>query len=248
MQRRDFLTGMSGLVTMPLMLPSAALAAQSARLKITDVRLIRIKMIRDKGILARRVDTPRGGLLVQIGGFTVTEVHTDQGLVGIGPGIPSENLETVKQMLVGKDPFDINQHAKTLYAPQRRWGASVEIALWDLLGKATDLPLYKLWGGGRDRVLPYAAMWGIGTVEDRVEIAIGLKEKGWRALKLRSGFRTMKEDIRVVELVRDAVGDDFHILCDGNKAPGDADANGEDPTYWNFGASPFEVGRLLLCA
>lgn len=116
MRRRDFLTGMSGLVTMPLMLPSAALAAQSARLKITDVRLIRIKMIRDKGILARRVDTPRGGLLVQIGGFTVTEVHTDQGLVGIGPGIPPENLETVKQMLVGQDPFEINRHARTLYA------------------------------------------------------------------------------------------------------------------------------------
>ena len=37
-----------------------------------------------------------------------------------------------------------------------------------------------------------------------------------------------------MELVREAVGDDFHILCDGNKAPGDADANGEDPTLWNF--------------
>ena len=178
MRRRDFLTGLPGLATMPLMLPQAALAAQSARLKITDVRLIRIKLIEDKGILARRVDTPRGGLHVQIGNFTVTEVHTDQGLVGIGPGIPPENIEAVKQLLVGKDPFDINQHAKALYRPQRRWGASVEIALWDLLGKATNLPLYKLWGGGRDKVLPYAAMWGIGTVEDSVEIAIGLKEDG----------------------------------------------------------------------
>ena len=75
MHRRDFLTGLPGLATMPLMLPQAALAAQSARLKITDVRLIRIKLIEDKGILARRVDTPRGGLHVQIGNFTVTEVH-----------------------------------------------------------------------------------------------------------------------------------------------------------------------------
>ena len=234
MHRRDFLSKLPGLATMPLMLPQAALAAQSARLQITDVRLIRIKLIEDKGILARRVDTPRGGLHVQIGNFTVTEVHTDQGLVGIGPGIPPENIEYVKNLLVDKDPFEINEHAAALYRPQRRWGASVEIALWDLLGKATDLPLYKLWGGGRDKVLPYAAMWGIGTVEDRVEIAIRLKEDGWRAIKLRSGFRTMEEDIRVVELVRDAVGDDFHILCDGNKAPGDADANGEDPTLWNF--------------
>ena len=133
-----------------------------------------------------------------------------------------------------KDPFDINQHAAALYAPNRNWGAPVEIALWDLLGKATDQPLYKLWGGLRDRVLPYAAMWGIGTPEDRAEIAARLKADGWRAIKLRSGFTTLKDDVRLVELVRKAVGDDFYILTDGNKAPGNADAAGEDPTLWNF--------------
>ena len=128
MRRRDFLTRLPGLVTMPLMLPQAANAAQAANLKVTDVRLIRIRMIQDKGILARRVDTPRGGLHVKIGGFTVTEVHTNHGLVGIGPGIPPENIESVKQLLVGKDPFEINKHAAALYRPHRRWGASVEIA------------------------------------------------------------------------------------------------------------------------
>ena len=97
MRRRDFLTGLPGLATMPLMLPQAAKAAQSARLKITDVRLIRIKLIEDKGILARRVDTPRGGLRVQIGNFTVTEVHTDQGLVGIGPWDPSRESSRVRE-------------------------------------------------------------------------------------------------------------------------------------------------------
>ena len=121
MRRRDFLTKLPGLATMPLMLPQAAQAAQGANLKVTDVRLIRIKLVEDKGILARRVDTPRGGLHVQIGNFTVTEVHTNHGLVGIGPGIPPQNIEAVKQLLVGKDPFDINQHAKALYRPQRRW-------------------------------------------------------------------------------------------------------------------------------
>ena len=81
MRRRDFLTKLPGLATMPLMLPQAAQAAQGANLKVTDVRLIKIKLVEDKGILARRVDTPRGGLHVQIGNFTVTEVHTNHGLV-----------------------------------------------------------------------------------------------------------------------------------------------------------------------
>ena len=66
MHRRDFLTKLPGLATMPLMLPQAALAAQAARLKITDVRLIKIKLVEDKGILARRVDTPRGGLTFRL--------------------------------------------------------------------------------------------------------------------------------------------------------------------------------------
>src|SRR6185436_4924346 len=110
----------------------------------------------------------------------------------------------VQNILVGKDPFDINQHAAALYAPQRVWGAPVEIALWDLLGKATNQPLYKLWGGLRDRILPYAAMWGIGTPEDRAEIAKGIKATGWRAIKLRGSFETFRDDIRVVELVRKA--------------------------------------------
>jgi L-alanine-DL-glutamate epimerase-like enolase superfamily enzyme len=45
-----------------------------------------------------------------------------------------------------------------------------------------------------------------------------LKAQGWKAIKYRSSFPTMKEDIRLVELARKAVGDDFGIMCDGNKA------------------------------
>jgi len=232
MRRRDFLKTLPAAAGLAVALPNAA---RAAKLKITDVRLINIRLIKDMGIVPRRVGAGNaGGLPIKIGGFSVTEVHTDQGLVGIGPGIDPSFIRNAKNILVGKDPFDINQHAAALYAPYRNWGAPVEIALWDLLGKIVDQPLYKLWGGLRDRVLPYAAMWGIGTPEDRAEIAARLKADGWRAIKLRSGFTTLKDDVRLVELVRKAVGDDFHILTDGNKAPGNADAGGDDPTLWNF--------------
>ena len=232
MLRRDFCKTLPGLAALPLLVPKTTGAAQ---FKITDVRLIKIRLVEDVGTVPRRVGAGlAGGLQVAIGGFTVTEVHTDQGLVGIGPGIEPGALERVKGLLVGQDPFDINRHADVLYAPQRTWGAPVEIALWDLLGKATDQPLYKLWGGLRDRILPYAAMWGISTPEERAEKAALIKAEGWRAIKLRSGFNTLRDDIRLVEEVRKAVGDDFHILTDGNKAPGDADASGENPTLWNF--------------
>jgi len=232
MLRRDFLKTLPVAASLSLALPKTAGAA---RFKITDVRLSKIRLVKDMGVVPRYAGGRAGlGLPIQIGGFTFTEVVTDQGLVGIGPGIDPAFLKNVKTLLVGKDPFEINEHATALYAPNRTWGGPVEIALWDLLGKATDQPLYKLWGGSRDRVLPYAAMWGIGTPEDRAEIAGRLKADGWKAIKLRSGFNTLKDDVRLVELVRKAVGDDFHILTDGNKAPGNADAGGDDPTLWNF--------------
>jgi L-alanine-DL-glutamate epimerase-like enolase superfamily enzyme len=231
MLRRDFCKVLPGLATLPLLLPRAA---QAARFKITDIRLSKVRLIKDKGVVPRRVGVTGGGLPISIGGFTVLEVHTDQGVTGIGPGIEPDFLKNAKGLLVGRDPFDMNQHAGALYAPQRTWGAPVEIALWDLLGKITDQPLYKLWGGLRDRILPYAAMWGIGTPEDRAEIAARIKAQGWRAIKLRSGFTTLKDDVRLIEEVRKAVGPDFHILTDGNKAPGDANASDDDPTLWNF--------------
>jgi L-alanine-DL-glutamate epimerase-like enolase superfamily enzyme len=46
------------------------------------------------------------------------------------------------------------------------------------VGKAANQPLYKLWGGVRDRILPYAAMWGVGTPEERAEMALRIKGQG----------------------------------------------------------------------
>jgi L-alanine-DL-glutamate epimerase-like enolase superfamily enzyme len=238
MLRRDFCKALPGLAALPLLMPRSASAA---RFKITDVRLGKVRLIKDVGVVPRRVGVTGGGLPIQIGGFTFTEVHTDQGLIGLGPGIAPGDLRAAKALLVGRDPFEINALSASLFrVPSTTtdnygfWGAPVEIALWDLLGKIADQPLYKLWGGSRDRVFAYAAMWGVGTPEERGEKAAQVKAEGWRAIKLRSGFPTLREDVRLVEEVRKATGDDFQILTDGNKAPGDADADGTDPTLWTF--------------
>ena len=139
MRRRDFLKTVPAATALSLALPKLVGAA---RFKITDVRLSKVRLIKDMGVVPRYAGGRAGlGLPIQIGGFTFTEVVTDQGLVGIGPGIDPSVLRNVKNILVGKDPFDINAHATSLYAPNRNWGGPVEIALWDLLGKATDLPV-----------------------------------------------------------------------------------------------------------
>ncbi len=71
-------------------------------------------------------------------------------------------LPAVKAQLLGKDPFDTEEYGARLryYAAglSYRGGANIDIALWDLLGKACGQPQYKLLGGGKDRVIPYASI------------------------------------------------------------------------------------------
>jgi L-alanine-DL-glutamate epimerase-like enolase superfamily enzyme len=119
-----------------------------------------------------------------IGGGSIIEIHTDQGFMGIGPAVDSSALEPAKAQLVGKDPFAIEQLAGPLryYLGQSpRTVSSVEIALWDLIGKAAGQPLYKLWGAAKDRVRAYASMIQLSTADERVRMAVQLKAQGWKS-------------------------------------------------------------------
>jgi D-galactarolactone cycloisomerase len=211
LKRRDFLKTLPALAAVPRL--------RGARIKITDVRIVPLRTIKDLGSYPDWLGNPRP---IRIGGGAIVELHSDQGITGIGPDMAPTLLPGVKNLLMGADPFDVDLHSERLYGIQAGTGyrgtAAVEIALWDLIGKATNQPLYKLWGGGRDRVAPYSSMLRLSTPEERADIAVKLKAQGWKAIKYRSSFPTMKEDVRLVELARKAVGNDFDIMCDGNKA------------------------------
>lgn len=85
-----------------------------------------------------------------------------------------------------------------------------------LIGKACGQRLYKMWGGGRDQVIPYASLISLSTPEERADLATRLMSEGWKALKLRLHHETMQEDLRTVEAVRKAVGDRMTIMVDAN--------------------------------
>jgi len=172
----------------------------------------------------------------EIGGGSFTEVHTDAGITGIGPGMHPMILDSVKQYLVGKSAFEIEQHAVSLnyYVQDLKYQglAGVDMALWDIIGKAANLPLYKLWGGVKDRVIPYASMVVLSTPEERAEMALGLCDEGWQAMKIRLHHETIAEDIRTVEVVREAIGDDMTIMVDANQAQSSGDW--QPGVRWNF--------------
>ncbi len=152
-------------------------------------------------------------------GGTVVKVFTDEGIVGLGsPGYAASPVieNWLKPQLLGQDPFALERHARLFRMANAAWG--LEIALWDIIGKACGQPLYKLWGGYRDRVPAYASFIEVRTPQRRAEDVAARRAEGWRAVKLRLHEWTMAEDLAQVEAVRRAVGDDYTLLVDANQA------------------------------
>ncbi|MFW6174492.1 MAG: mandelate racemase/muconate lactonizing enzyme family protein [Chloroflexota bacterium] len=205
------------------------------RLKITDVRVIPLRVQEEVGEL-EPAWSPGRMMKFQVGGGSYVEIHTEPGIVGIGPAVDPQFLPAVKEQLIGQDAFDVERHTPVLrYHVQSlpyRGLAGVDIALWDAIGKACGQPLYKLWGGGKDRVKPYASMIRLSTPEERADMARGLKEQGWKAIKIRLHHETMREDIRTVEMARDAVGEGMEIMVDGNQAQSGGDW--QPGVQWTF--------------
>ncbi len=190
-------------------------------LKITDIRLLNLRVVEEIGAIEPAWDLG-GRMQFRRGGGIVTEIETDGGITGIGPGFNPALLATLKHHLVGQDPFNTEHLAGVLryyaFGSPYQGAAGIDIALWDIVGKACGQPLSRLMGGGRDRVPAYASMVRLSTPEERAELAARLADEGWQAIKLRIHHPTMQEDLRTVTAVREAVGDRMVIMVDANQA------------------------------
>lgn len=152
MRRREFLRSVPPVVLMPQL-------RSAPRIKITDIRIVSLKVVRETGKMEAAWN-PGTVSTYRIGGGSIIEIHTDQGLSGIGPAIDAASLDACKTQLIGKDPFDIEQIAGPLryyLGGSPRTISSLEIALWDLIGKATGQPLYKIWVRRRAACRPMPA-------------------------------------------------------------------------------------------
>ncbi len=149
---------------------------------------------------------------------TIIQIYTDEGIVGVGSGAHDDwyPLETVvKPYLLGKDPLLIEQHIRVI---RRVFGWAADMALCDILGKAAGQPLHRIWGLYQDKVAAYASIVASKSPEARAEDALGFLEQGFKAIKLRLHHKEFKDDIRMVEVVREAVGERMEIMVDANQA------------------------------
>ena len=172
---------------------------------------------------------------------TVYLVRTDAGLTGIGAGhgSPAFVHDVVAPRLTGEDPLAIGRLVRVLRNAGPPWASlpvacGVEMALWDLVGKAANLPLHKLWGAHTDRVRAYASLVEVRSPERRADDALRLLDEGYRAVKLRLHSPTLQEDIAQVEAVRAAVGDRMEIMVDANQTQEPGTPGSEKSLTWDF--------------
>ncbi len=204
-----------------------------------------------------------GGVTLGIGravkrDAVIVKVTTESGLVGFGeshhgraPGAIAHLVNTtLRDLVLGMDATDTISVWSKVYRMQlasHGMGAAavmalsgIDLALWDIRGKAVGWPLYRLLGGSRRPIAAYAGGISLGFQEPDalVEEASGLVAEGYRALKLRFGD-SPKRDIERLEAVRRALGDDIDILVDANAAYSRDDARKVMPVL-----DALEVGWL----
>jgi D-galactarolactone cycloisomerase len=169
---------------------------------------------------------------------------------GVGTGDAMLGFAGHEKLFLGRDPFEIERHVHLLDNLQFFYGRMwpLEIALWDLMGKISGQPLWKLLGGRSNRVRAYASMGQRRPTPERAAAARQLRDRGFPALKLRFYADSLAENLAVARAVRDAIGTEMDLLVDANqgwqmpwdtRAPWDfktalwaADALAELGVYW----------------
>ena len=158
--------------------------------------------------------------------MALIKIGTDEGIDGygfLGSVLTSADrgapwiIDTLKPILMGEDPLDRERLWQSMI--QRAEGrqllsvGSVDVALWDIAGRAAGVPVHKLIGSYRDSVPAYASSAVLDTPEDYGIDALRYKEMGWQAYKMHPHGEP-EIDIKICEEARRAVGDDYRLMLD----------------------------------
>ena len=196
-------------------------------MKITDVKVFRMSSV------------PKDDDWKEGWNWLFVKIYTDSGIYGVGEGslqfkdhALTAEIEEFTKFLIGKDPFAIEYIWNSLYRRVTWTGgaltmsaiSAIDLALWDIKGKALGVPVYELLGGKvRDKIAVYANGWFevADTPEEHAKAALDIVSKGYKTIKFypfKGTYVTTPERINrgvdLVKAVRDAVGPDIQIALD----------------------------------
>lgn len=205
-------------------------------MKITSIEAI---PVRQKGTVELINDSAQDGIIIK--------VHTDEGITGYGevdsaPSVIKAIIDApvshrlcqgLGQALIGEDPFEIDQLWEKMYFVSTFYGrrgavvhamSGINIALYDIVGKAVGKPIYKLLGGAARPIRAYASVLMPDTAEECFELTKSLCGQSFTAVKLGwGGFgQSMRHDIELVAAARDAAGPQIDLMFDIGFIPTEA--------------------------
>jgi len=168
--------------------------------------------------------------------WLVCEIETEDGIIGIGnaalaPQITKKTIDTyLKPLVIGEDPFDYAYIWEKMYRRTLAWGrkgigmtaiSAVDIAIWDVLGKIINKPVFKLLGGRTKEKIPvYASKLYSQPLDKLQKEAESYKKQGFKMYKMRFGWgpkdgpEGMKKNIQLVEAVREVIGESADLMLE----------------------------------
>lgn len=208
---------------------------ERTRIRCVETVEIRLPTRQDARWRARETD---------LGNYVLVRVEAEDGLTGVGEAtvLPDwggdygryygEDPKTTAHIIArylgpavtGRHPFDICAIHDAMDARVRGYPyakAAIDIALYDLMGKAVGLPVQRLLGGRYRDDVPLAHMVGIMDEKSAVQEAVEAVDDGVRALQVKGG-ETPARDIRLIAALREALGDEVHLRLDANQGYADA--------------------------
>ena len=164
------------------------------------------------------------------------EVETDSGEIGIGnaalaPPLVKEAIDRYyTPLIIGEDPFDYSYIWEKMYRKTLAWGrkgigmtaiSAVDIAIWDLMGKLVNKPVFKLLGGRTKEKIPvyYSKLYS-RSIPDMQAEAEEAKKNNYQGYKTRFGFgpkdgmHGMRENIKRIEAIREVIGYDVDLMLE----------------------------------
>lgn len=195
-------------------------------MKITQIRIVPVWAQRRRayGGVTRTALGPAA-----ISDYAIVFVDTDAGITGIGEvcsvfkrrgAILHKDVElSLAPAVIGEDPFRIAHLVRKMDAALdgvEEGKAGIEMALWDIVGKALQTPVYNLLGGKMRERIPLSYSIPFGTPAQMAGLALERVKAGHRTIKVKVGSEDAAVDIAGVRAVREAIGPDVRLRVDGN--------------------------------
>jgi D-arabinonate dehydratase len=197
-------------------------------MKIIDVQAILISIpLRKPTSMSNKTVTARE--------YVVTRVRTDEGITGSaytlgGSVVLAAVNDTLKPLLMGADPFETERLWDKMFRTTLMVGrkgaviralSTIDIALWDIKGRALNQPLSRLLGAYTDRVPVYSSGGYYRRGESFQEMAdemAGIVERGFSSIKVKVGLLSFREEVERLRTLRRTLGDGVEIMVDANCA------------------------------